>query len=46
MNSKMLKELNEKKYRVTMPNQSIWEVPVSVIALDHEKYYAGDKSHQ
>ena len=41
MDTKTLKELNEKKYRVTMPNQSIWEVPVSVIALDHAKYYAG-----
>jgi len=38
---KILKALNEKKYRVTMPNESIWEVPVRVIARDHATYYAG-----
>jgi hypothetical protein len=29
-----------KKYQVEMPDGSVWQVPVSLIAQDHAEYYA------
>lgn len=30
----------EKKLHVTMPDNSVWAVPVSIIAVHHAKYYS------
>ena len=40
MNFQVSEEFANKQYRVTMPDGSVYAVPILIIALDRAKYYA------